>query len=63
MNDNEQFAGKRSAHSDMTRFHQRMIWIRNGERQWIAENSGGFLESAAMLGGIQSRFPQIPFER
>lgn len=62
VNDNEQFAGKRSAHRDVTRFYQRMIGIGNRERERIAENSGSFPEANAMFGDVRSRFAQVPFE-
>jgi hypothetical protein len=55
MDNNEQFTCKRFTHGDVTLFAQRMLGIRDCERQRIAENSSSLLKADTVFGEIRSR--------
>jgi len=40
-----------------------MQWVRNGDRERVAENGAGFLEGHAVLPEIGARLAVIPFKR
>lgn len=55
VNDNEQFAIKRYPHRDKTAFHDRMIWIGNGEGRGITKDGRRSFKLDSVLGEIRAR--------
>jgi len=62
MDNNQKFITHRLAHRDKAFFFAGVQRIVNGQREWVSEYSGGFLEGDAMLLDILPRFAFIPLE-